>query len=325
MSTNDQPMSNKHTGVIIVRVQNSNPNGDLDTNQPRIFDDTQKGWISNVAAKRRIIRDPLVDNDSLVLEHLKEKFGISEENYRIFESRMRGYEDISELEAMKKVENEFKQNPNQTLKTYFDARLCGTTLLQQNKTATTGKALRFVRTGCLQMTVGESVGPVNLTTAGISRSAPFEKDKLRAGTDDNPSDDDNANISLAHDAVKMVNYGVYVIKYYISPNMARKTLATDLDVEVLKQLIPLGFQESRSTLRNDVSVIAAFHATHGSKLGTFPEWRFTDACHPTLKPDVEDPKSDDDVIFPTLEQVKQEMLRYNCTIEELLSKFYGLL
>ena len=81
------------TGLLVIEVVNSNPNGDPD----READPRQRpnglGEISPVSFKRKV-RDLLDDSASPFFESLPEKFKLNKDHYRILEHRGRDRNDI---------------------------------------------------------------------------------------------------------------------------------------------------------------------------------------------------------------------------------------
>ena len=111
------------TGLLVIEVRKSNPNGDPEReSSPRQRPDG-KGEISPVSIKRKL-RD-LVEKadgqDSLVWAKLKEKAELklgsdADSRFQILESRGRKRDEIKKL-----LENDFKKFQD----TYWDARLFG--------------------------------------------------------------------------------------------------------------------------------------------------------------------------------------------------------
>ena len=114
------------TGLLVIEVVNSNPNGDPD----RESDPRQRangcGEISPVSYKRKL-RDLVEDHDSSFFQALPEEFTDKAERYQILEHRGRDRKSI-QAEMGKKsdkfLESKFVQK-------YWDARVFGNTFLEE--------------------------------------------------------------------------------------------------------------------------------------------------------------------------------------------------
>src|SRR4030042_83490 len=81
------------TGLLIIEVRDSNPNGDPDReSDPRQRYDG-RGEISPVSFKRKI-RDLVEEKNGPVWQHVQGKLGLEAEEYCILESRERGFKDV---------------------------------------------------------------------------------------------------------------------------------------------------------------------------------------------------------------------------------------
>src|SRR5258707_3744841 len=90
---------NRATGLLIIEVTNSNPNGNPDQeSDPRLRPD-ERGMISPVSFKRKL-RDLIEDKDGPVWEHAAASFTphLDPAGYQILESRGR---DRVEIKALK--------------------------------------------------------------------------------------------------------------------------------------------------------------------------------------------------------------------------------
>src|ERR1700693_5851240 len=111
---------NRATGLLILEVINSNPNGNPDQeSDPRLRPD-ERGMISPVSFKRKL-RDLVEDKTGPVWQHLASSFSpnLTVDEYDVLESRGRKRDEISKLSA-----DEFKNK-------YWDARLFGSTFLEK--------------------------------------------------------------------------------------------------------------------------------------------------------------------------------------------------
>jgi Cas7 group CRISPR-associated protein Csh2 len=108
------------TGLLIIEVRNSNPNGDPDReSDPRTRAHDQRGVITGVSFKRKL-RD-LVDNkEGEIWKHLGD--GLSPDEFDILEVRRHNRKDIEVL--VKTKFDTFK-------KRFWDGRVFGNTFLEE--------------------------------------------------------------------------------------------------------------------------------------------------------------------------------------------------
>ena len=208
-------MSNKikrATGLLVIEVVNSNPNGDPDRESDPRQRSNWCGEISPVSFKRKL-RDLLDDHDAPFFKALPEKFLNSEEQYAILEHRGRNRKQIqAEMgkDPSKFLESEF-------VRKYWDARVFGNTFLED------GGDKGFIKTGVVQFGMGVSVAPVEVIRQTNTNKAGVQEGK---------------NAGMAPLAYRIVEHGVYCMPFFVNPNYADKSGCTADDIELLKILIP---------------------------------------------------------------------------------------
>lgn len=258
------------TGLLVIEVVNSNPNGDPDTdNDPRLRHGSI-GEISPVSFKRKL-RDLLEDPESPFFLSLPEKFSNNPKSYRILESRGRDPKEISkQMSADKKkyVEQDFLSS--EFVKRYWDARIFGNTYLEKN--ANKG----FIKTGVVQFGVGISLSPVSVIRHTNTQKAPREEGKQGG---------------MAPLAFRIVEHGVYCIPFFVNPNYARKSGCTADDIELMKLLIPHAYDLNRSAVRPDVRIRHAWYIEHTNPLGSCPEYLLQEALTPVRIGNASEPSS----------------------------------
>ena len=130
----------RFTGLLIIEVVNSNPNGDPDReSDPRQRPDG-RGEISPVSFKRKI-RDLIEAKDGAVWQAMKTEMDLSDDQFEILESRGR---------VRKQIENELKDGSFQGK--YWDGRVFGNTFLE-------GGAADTIKTGVAQFRSWTERGP----------------------------------------------------------------------------------------------------------------------------------------------------------------------
>src|SRR5208337_3531755 len=94
---------NRATGLLIIEVVNSNPNGDPDRESDPRQRPNGLGEISPVSFKRKL-RDLVEDNEGKVFNTMCEKLGLDKEEFKILESRGRDRKTIT-AEMGKDIKN----------------------------------------------------------------------------------------------------------------------------------------------------------------------------------------------------------------------------
>ncbi len=157
------------TGLLVIEVVNSNPNGDPDRESDPRQRPNGHGEISPVSFKRKL-RDLLEDHKELFFENLPKKYTEDEKRYHILESRGRDRNAIS-LEMSNDVTT---FNAEDFLKSdfvnkYWDARVFGNTFLEKE----TNKG--FIKTGVVQFGVGVSLSPINILRSTNTNKAGVQE------------------------------------------------------------------------------------------------------------------------------------------------------
>lgn len=251
------------TGLLVIEVVNSNPNGDPD----RESDPRQRangcGEISPVSYKRKL-RDLLDDHDTPFFKSLPEKFSANAERYSILEHRGRDRKQIqSEMgkDPSKFMESEF-------VRKYWDARVFGNTFLED------GGDKGFIKTGVVQFGMGLSVAPIEIIRQTNTNKAGVQEGK---------------NAGMAPLAYRVVEHGVYYMPFFVNPNYAGKSGCTTDDIELLKLLIPHAYEQNRSAIRPDVRVRHAWYIEHKNLLGSCPEYLLLEALTPVKRENANEP------------------------------------
>src|SRR4051794_35462780 len=97
MSKHNGDLFNRGTGLLVIEVRNSNPNGDPDAeSEPRTFDADGRGLISPVSYKRKL-RDMVLDADGPAMCMARETLGLSIGGFDILEKRGRDRDAIFKM------------------------------------------------------------------------------------------------------------------------------------------------------------------------------------------------------------------------------------
>lgn len=270
--SNTENKIKRATGLLIIEVINSNPNGDPDReSDPRQRPDG-RGEISAVSFKRKL-RD-LVEWKGDVWDELSSSFQpkLTSDKFEILESRGRNRQEIAGL--LTGDGSAFK-------KRYWDGRVFGNTFLESMKDED-AKKLGFkekeisefkanaIKTGVVQFVQGLSVAPVEIERQTNTNKAGVEGDKDRG---------------MAPMAYRFVQHGVYCMPFFVNPSMANKSGCDPLDIELMKKLIPHAYAHTRSHARPFVEIRHAWYCEHNNPLGSCSDFALIDALKPKKKGD----------------------------------------
>jgi Cas7 group CRISPR-associated protein Csh2 len=277
---------NRHVGLIVLEVNQSNPNGDPDLeSEPRTLEADGRGVISPVSFKRKV-RD-LVLEDGLAMDEARAQLRLGHDGdpnqYEILESRGRDRDKIKKMDRA-----EFSR-------TYWDARVFGNTFLESVKSekgAEKADLSHFISTGVVQVGVGLSIAPVT-----IDRMTNTNKSGVQEGKDR----------GMAPLAFRVVRHGIYTIPYFVNPSMALRNGTTQQDIDLLEYLIPKAYALTASAIRSDVRCLHAWRAIHKSPLGSCPDHLFVDAMTPKLKEGFEESKNREDYVLPGMDSLTPEI------------------
>jgi Cas7 group CRISPR-associated protein Csh2 len=251
---------NRGTGLLVIEARGSNPNGDPDAEgEPRTIGADRRGLISPVSFKRKL-RDLVGDGE--VMRVAAASLKLNEGNqYSILETRE--YRNDDTVIAM---------NRDQFVTAHWDARVFGSTLLQENQTQS-GKR-HFITTGTVQFGPGISIAPIDIEYGTWTSKAGVESDKDRG---------------MAPLAWRFVPHAVYVMPFFVNPIVGAKSGCTADDIRLMQYVIPYAYRATASTARPHVEILHAWYADHTSPLGSCPDHLIVDAMTPTKVRDADQP------------------------------------
>jgi len=266
------------TGLLVIEVKNSNPNGDPDReSDPRHRPDGH-GEISPVSFKRKV-RDIVENKDGQAWRELVAQLSLDPAQFDILESRGRDRPSISgEI-----VAGTFTTK-------YWDARVFGNTFLEKEEAQLTDvqgtkrspsdpekKLLRnSIKAGVVQFGVGLSIAPIE-----IERSTMSNKQGVEVGKDR----------GLAPLAFRIVRHGVYAMPFFVNPNTAHKTGCTAKDIQLLLRVIPAAYDLNKSLVRPDVRMRHAWFVEHKHILGSCSDFALIEAMTPKRNGDPRTPST----------------------------------
>lgn len=235
------------TGLLVIEVINSNPNGDPDReSDPRQRPD-ERGEISPVSFKRKL-RDLVEQKDGPVWNALSQKLSLPAEEFGILESRQAALREIRDL------------NEEQFTKKYWDGRVFGNTELEKGRKVP-------IKTGVVQFGLGISIAPV----------------RIERMTTTNPSVEGDKTRGMAPLAYRVVEHGVYVMPFFVNPTAALKSGCTQRDIDLMKWLMPYAYPHTASYIRPAVEIRHAWYVEHKSPLGSCSDFALIAALTPKKK------------------------------------------
>jgi CRISPR-associated protein Csd2 len=269
-TTNKRIEIPRATGLLIITVENSNPNGDPDQeSDPRRRNHDNRGMITGVSFKRKL-RDLVLCKDEPVWPIVAGQLGIQEQNgswgkdtteFDILERR-----DISRPDVIKLLKDDF----GQFKKKFWDARVFGNTFLEEGGPDT-------IRSGVAHFGLAVSVSPVLVHRLTKTKMAPAQS--ARAGGQA-PT---RGMAPLAH---RVVEHAIYAMPFFVNPTGAqgkRGTGCIPLDIALLLNLIRYAYPHTKSDIRPFVEIRHAWCAEHDEGLGSFSEFEFIEKLMPRRK------------------------------------------
>jgi CRISPR-associated protein Csd2 len=260
------------TGLLVIAVENSNPNGDPDQeSDPRRRSHDNRGMITGVSFKRKL-RDLVLQKDESVWKKMAIELGIQDNGgiwkYGDIEFDLLERRDIIRGE----VNNQLNTNFEGFKKKFWDARVFGNTFLEEGVGDT-------IRAGVAHFGLAVSVAPVRVHRLTKTKMAPAQ-----GGNQGQPGPS-RGMAPLAH---RVVEHGVYTMPFFINPTGTRGkrgTGCTALDIALLLKLIRYAYPHTKSDIRPLVEVRHAWYAEHEDDLGSFSEFEFIEKLTPKRKGD----------------------------------------
>jgi len=269
MKKEDNQVISRATGLLVIEVRDSNPNGDPDReSDPRTRGHDQRGVITGVSFKRKL-RDLVDQKDAAPWKELGRKEDLPDNEFDILEARRHKRTDIENL--LKKDFEGFK-------KRFWDARVFGNTFLEK-------KGEDTIRCGVAHFALGVSLAPVRIERLTMTKMAPAQKGK---GEEEGPTR------GMAPLGYRVVEHGMYCMPFFVNPTASGKSGCTKRDIGLLLALIPYAYPHTKSVIRPLVEVRHAWYAEHKNPLGSFSEFAFIEAMTPRKKANPEEPSTRSD-------------------------------
>ncbi len=291
------------TGLLVIEVRKSNPNGDPEReSSPRQRPD-RKGEISPVSVKRKL-RDLVEQKDETLWAAICSGLKIPEGyEFDILESRERGWSDLKEADETKRA-NEAWSKTSKLINSdfpgfknkYWDARLFGNTFLEKAKEKI--GIQNTIRSGVAHFGVGVSVAPIEIEFSTWTKKAPAQEDKTRG---------------MAPMSFRVVKHGIYTMPFFVNPTQASKTGCKLADVQIMLRLLKYAYRHTSSVIRTQVEVVHAHTVEHVDSLGSFSDFALLDALAPKRVPETDKDKPSEsrtsDYQIPTWDDIKDKEVR----------------
>jgi Cas7 group CRISPR-associated protein Csh2 len=287
---------NRGTGLLIIEVCGSNPNGDPDSEgEPRTLGADRRGLISPVSLKRKL-RDLVADTEGAAWQEAQRvlKLGTNGRRYEIVEQPTRKFDDLKKMKS------------DIFIDTYWDARIFGNTLLEAIK-GDVNKMRHFISTGTVQFGPGVSVAPVDIEYQTWTNKSPVQEGTKTRG--------------MAPLAWRFVQHAIYTMPFFVNPLVAKKSGCSADDVNLMKFLIPFAYSATASVARPNVQILHAWYGEHKSPLGSCPDYLMIDAMTPRKKVDPDQPsRSRVDYLVPQESDFPNEVRSRLASFEDLCTK-----
>lgn len=275
--------------VVLVSVNNANPNGDpLDGNRPRTTY-SGNGEISDVCIKRKL-RNRLQDEGERIFVQSDERCDD-------------GFSSLSDRAGQTITSFTSKEDyAAQACEKWFDVRAFGQ-VFAYKKSKEKDKEKESVSVGVrgpVSVHQAVSVSPVDINSMQITKSVNSET------TGDGKKSSDTMG------SKHMVEFGLYKIKGAINVQLAEKTGFTQQDAEKIKECLRTLFINDSSSARPDGSmeVVRLYWWQHNNKIGQYSSAKVHDSIRITPKHGMDIPRctQDYDITLTPLEGLEPEII-----------------
>ena len=285
-------IQNRYEFLYYVACTNGNPNGDPDMgNTPRMDPETMRGYITDVATKRRIRNYVQLAHGgepgmNIIIQQATDL------NRHIAQARKEaGVEGAKEKNAV-------YAGRKKACELFYDVRTFGAVM-------STGPNAGQVR-GPVQITFGKSLDPVLPLDISITRMAATLNDRGKTTLQDYIDAEEKADeASLRTMGRKqLIPFGLYEVRGFISANLAAETGFDDRDLEILFESILNMYEHDRSASKGEMEVVSPLilfkhvgtdtdevQRVRQAKLGCAPAHRLFDLVKVRKKPEIAVPRS----------------------------------
>lgn len=283
-------LQNKIDFVVLVKVENANPNGDpLNGNRPRTTY-TGHGEISDVCVKRKI-RNRFQDMGEDIFVQSQDRC-------------TDGYNSLSERasETIKDYTTE-EEYARMACEKWIDVRTFGQVFAFKS-----GKKKKTEKGEKDSVSVGVR-GPVSIHQAVSCSPVDINSMQITKSVNSEPAEGKSSDtMGTKH----FVEFGLYKIKGSINVQLAEKTGFSRDDADMLKEALRTLFINDASAARPDGSmeVVSVYWWEHNNKIGQYSAAKVHDSIKISLKEGVLVPTSvnDYEIITEELKDLKPEVI-----------------
>lgn len=240
-------IKNRYEFVVILDVENGNPNGDPDAgNMPRIDAETNYGIITDVCLKRKIRNyvEILKEDCAGYKIYVKQGAVLNKQHETAYIALNIDPKDEKAAKEKREPLREFM------CENFYDIRAFGAVM-------TTKVNCGQVR-GPIQMNFARSIDPIVAQELTITRMAVTNEADAEKKTNE---------MGRKH----IVPYALYKAEGYISANLARKTTGfTEDDLQLFWEAIINMFEHDHSASRGKMAIRKLIVFKHDSELGNAP-------------------------------------------------------
>ena len=289
-------IKNRDEFLVLVDVENGNPNGDPDSgNMPRIDPESGLGLVTDVCLKRKIRNyvETVKEDAKGYKIYIKEDVPLNRSDREACESLgITETEDKKVTEALKKLKKSDKDVDiklrDYMCDNFYDIRTFGAVMTTFVKASLNCGQVR----GPVQLGFARSIDPIVSQEVTITRVAiTTEKDA--------------ENKSTEMGRKNIVPYGLYRVEGYISANLARKVTGfSEEDLDLLWEAIINMFENDHSAARGKMAVRELIVFKHSKELGDCPAYKLFDAVEVRKKEEIEYPRKYQDYTV----QIHEEMI-----------------
>ena len=291
-------IKNRYEFMYYVSCTNANPNGDPDMgNTPRMDPETMRGYITDVATKRRIRNyinmayrnedgSPMPGMDIIVQQS-------TNLNRHIARAR-----EAAEAEDSAKMKNAVYAARQKACELFYDVRTFGAVM-------STGANAGQVR-GPVQITFATSKDPILPLDLSITRMAVADKaNGAKTAAEFLKWEQEQPEDKLRTMGRKqLIPFGLYEVRGFISANLAAETGFDDADLKALFEAILNMYEHDRSASKGEMAVVSpliifqhtgtdtnAEQRAREARLGCAPAHKLFELVRVQKKAGVESPRS----------------------------------
>ena len=244
MTQTADAIRNRYEFLLLLDVENGNPNGDPDSgNAPRVDPEDGHGLISDVAIKRRLRNYVQAAGEQIFIQHGTNL------NREIFRAR-------TETGGSSKSKNDVGKARAWMCQNFYDVRTFGAVM-------STGANAGQVR-GPVQITFARSIDPVFSIEASITRGAVAEDVKTAKTVQDfldwEAKQDEDKLRTMGRKS--FVPYGLFAAKGFISAHLAGGTDFSETDLKLLLEALMNMYEHDRSASKGHMSSRRLFVFRH---------------------------------------------------------------